>query len=151
MPSNDSRFSKISRRNRGRNDLSSNQSKAVNACFGTRRNRLGESHSLKMHRSAIIDRERRWESAADQSQQRWPPLLLAIVMWAARPTHESEAIIESTIGLAKRICQTVLDQQIAPALIPAITTPAFQAARNTLSSPCKRHTANRFALLPPPT
>src|SRR6266446_1888294 len=107
-PSKCSRFSKISRRNRGLNDLSIDQSNAVNACFGTRRNRLREPHSDKMRRSAIIERERRRESAFDQSQQCWPPLLLAIVMWAARPAHESEAIIESTIGHTERICQAVL-------------------------------------------
>jgi hypothetical protein len=57
MPSTNSRISKRSGRNRGLNDPSNNQSNAVNACFGPRRNRLGEPHSLKMHRSAIIERE----------------------------------------------------------------------------------------------
>jgi hypothetical protein len=30
-------------------------------------------------------------------------------MWAARPAHESQAIIDSTIGHAERICQAVLE------------------------------------------
>ena len=43
------------------------------------------------------------------------------------------------------------NQQMAPALTPASTTPACQADRRIVSSPCTRQTASMFATLPPPT
>src|SRR5215469_6754147 len=62
-----------------------------------------------MRGSAIVECERHGEPALDQSQQRWPPILFAIVMGATRPAQEAEAIIERTIGHPERICQAVLE------------------------------------------
>ena len=73
-------------------------------------------------------------------------------MRTARTAHESEAIVDAReYGVKNESVTPYSNQRIAPALIPAITTPAFQAARRTLSSPCKRHTASMFKVLPPPT
>ena len=43
------------------------------------------------------------------------------------------------------------NQQFIPALIPQSTIPACQASARMRSSACVRHTAMRFAVLPPPT
>jgi hypothetical protein len=65
LPWNNSGFAKISRWNHRLDDLWFDQSYAVNARFGTRRNRLSEPCSDKMRASAVIERKRRWESALD--------------------------------------------------------------------------------------
>ena len=57
---------------------------------------------------------------------------------SARPIRNASVVLAS-------------NQQFAPALPPARTTPASQASRRTASSPCTRHTASMFAVLPPCT
>ena len=43
------------------------------------------------------------------------------------------------------------NQQFAPALIPARTTPAAEASRSATSTPWARQTASMLTVLPPPT
>ena len=43
------------------------------------------------------------------------------------------------------------NQQLAPALPPAMITPASHASRSTISRSCARQMANMFSVLPPAT
>ena len=43
------------------------------------------------------------------------------------------------------------NQHIAPALWPAISTPASRHSRRSSSRPCARQIASRLTMLPPPT
>src|SRR5277367_6436033 len=62
-----------------------------------------------MRRRTVIERERRGESALDQLQQHWPPLLLAVVMWTACAADESESVIQRAKRHAKRIRHAVFE------------------------------------------
>src|SRR5579862_2198935 len=62
-----------------------------------------------MRGGAVIERERRWKPALDQSHQHRPPFLLTIIMRTARTAHESEPRAEGTIRHPKRVGEAVLE------------------------------------------
>src|SRR3984957_4403774 len=75
---------------------------------------LGRDETISFSRlltkcGAVIERERRGESALDQSHQHRPPLFLAIVMRTARAMHESETVVEAAKRHTERIRHAVFE------------------------------------------
>src|SRR5579862_6340327 len=62
-----------------------------------------------MRGGAVIERERRWKAALDQSHQHRPPFLLTIIMRTARTAHQSEPLVEGAIRHPKRVGEAVIE------------------------------------------
>src|SRR5208282_119969 len=74
----------------------------------TRRHDLFQAHADEMPSCAVIERERRWESAANQSMQGRAARRFAIVMRTKSAAQEAETSIEPLRMMPERIGDSAL-------------------------------------------
>src|SRR6202051_4820467 len=99
----------VSHRNWRLDHHAASQLHAHRTRFPPRRNDLREPRSDKMRRGSIVERERRWKPALDQTAQHRRPLRFAIIMRTASAAHQSKPIAERAKWHPERIGDAVLE------------------------------------------